>query len=325
MSTPPTTDPAGSLAVVPVPPDVPALAGVAQGDPDAIDRLWALYASRMSPSGSTCRARLHLCRRPGAGDLRPPVALRRPLRPPAGQRADLRVHRRPPGGRGSVAAGPPGRVRRVTRPDRGPEPGRARPGGVARTRRRTRRRAHRLGGDRGARQPHPHPTPGHRPGLLRPAQPVRDRRTTRHPARYRQDPHVRRSRSSGPRWPSEESCRDRRTHRVRRRPRALRGRRRRLRAGRADRDRVAGVRGSSGHLRGVPPRAGGSSIPSRSCSTCRSRRRRPPTRSRPPPSPATWTSTRQPRRRSPPSRRGGGAVGAPRWGRPWRYWSRPPS
>lgn len=45
------SDPAGSLAVVPVPPDVPALAGVAQGDPDAIDRLWALYAQRIRALG----------------------------------------------------------------------------------------------------------------------------------------------------------------------------------------------------------------------------------------------------------------------------------
>ncbi len=51
MSTPPAADPAGSLAVVPVPPDVPALAGVAQGDPDAIDRLWALYAQRIRALG----------------------------------------------------------------------------------------------------------------------------------------------------------------------------------------------------------------------------------------------------------------------------------
>ncbi len=45
------TDPSTSVGVVPVPPEVPALAGVAQGDPDAIDRLWSLYASRVRALG----------------------------------------------------------------------------------------------------------------------------------------------------------------------------------------------------------------------------------------------------------------------------------
>jgi RNA polymerase sigma-70 factor, ECF subfamily len=54
MSARTSTGPAGSLAVVPVPPEVPdvaALTGMAQGEPGAADRLWALYAHRIRALG----------------------------------------------------------------------------------------------------------------------------------------------------------------------------------------------------------------------------------------------------------------------------------
>jgi RNA polymerase sigma-70 factor, ECF subfamily len=54
MTTRSATGHPGSLAEVPVPPEVPevpALAGVAQGDPGAVDRLWSLYAHRVRALG----------------------------------------------------------------------------------------------------------------------------------------------------------------------------------------------------------------------------------------------------------------------------------
>jgi RNA polymerase sigma-70 factor, ECF subfamily len=53
----PTRSPArrpASVTAVPVPPevpDVPALTGVAEGDPDAVDRLWSAYAHRVRALG----------------------------------------------------------------------------------------------------------------------------------------------------------------------------------------------------------------------------------------------------------------------------------
>ena len=89
-----------------------------------------------------------------------------------------------------------------------------------------------------------------------------------HPARHRQDPHVRR-----PQGPPGRAGRAgspaMTTNRARRRPRALRARTGRLRAGRADPADEPGPRGPSGHCAACRPRAEPSSIPSPCCSTCR--------------------------------------------------------